>query len=255
MPVCAKPNNHAVKPQAHDANHSVPALLSHTFASSKTNSPTDSTRNKVKDRLPTNDDNRTVLDSFSLVQSSPCRNVDGAHPLAITNKGFLMCDGERMFVESCPGGTIWDDINKSCVWPDMQGTVSSPLADQVKQTYGQQAYSEQTIVAQPTYGQQIQMDSIKPVTSYGAQQTIQKQQDFVPAPQTSSYGAQQTFQKQQDFVPAPQTSSYGAQQTFQKQQDFIPMQKTNSYGSQQQTFQQPIQKQQDFRPMQQTSSY
>jgi hypothetical protein len=25
-----------------------------------------------------------------------------------------------MFVESCPGGTVWDDINKACVWPDMQ---------------------------------------------------------------------------------------------------------------------------------------
>jgi len=33
-----------------------------------------------------------------------------------------MCDGERMFVESCPGGTIWDDLNKACVWPDMQTT-------------------------------------------------------------------------------------------------------------------------------------
>ena len=34
-----------------------------------------------------------------------------------------MCDGESMFVESCPGGTIWDDLNKACVWPDMQGVV------------------------------------------------------------------------------------------------------------------------------------
>ena len=38
-----------------------------------------------------------------------------------------MCDGERMFVESCPGGTIWDDVNKACVWPDMQAT---PQQDQ-----------------------------------------------------------------------------------------------------------------------------
>jgi hypothetical protein len=25
-----------------------------------------------------------------------------------------------MFVESCPGGTIWDDVEKACTWPDMQ---------------------------------------------------------------------------------------------------------------------------------------
>jgi len=39
-----------------------------------------------------------------------------------------MCDGERMFVESCPGGTVWDDLNKACVWPDMQGVI--PQLDQ-----------------------------------------------------------------------------------------------------------------------------
>jgi hypothetical protein len=39
-----------------------------------------------------------------------------------------MCDGERMFVESCPGGTVWDDLNKACVWPDMQGVI--PQFDQ-----------------------------------------------------------------------------------------------------------------------------
>jgi hypothetical protein len=39
-----------------------------------------------------------------------------------------MCDGERLFVESCPGGTIWDDLNKACVWPDMQTT--APQLDQ-----------------------------------------------------------------------------------------------------------------------------
>ena len=43
-----------------------------------------------------------------------------------------MCDGEYMFVESCPGGTIWDDLNKACVWPDMQGVVGAQL-DQTPQ--------------------------------------------------------------------------------------------------------------------------
>jgi hypothetical protein len=41
-----------------------------------------------------------------------------------------MCDGESMFVESCPGGTVWDDLNKACVWPDMQGVVGTSMADQ-----------------------------------------------------------------------------------------------------------------------------
>jgi len=31
-----------------------------------------------------------------------------------------MCDDELMLIGSCPGGTIWDDLNKACVWPDMQ---------------------------------------------------------------------------------------------------------------------------------------
>lgn len=41
-----------------------------------------------------------------------------------------MCDGESMFVESCPGGTIWDDLNKACVWPDMQGVVGIAFNEQ-----------------------------------------------------------------------------------------------------------------------------
>jgi hypothetical protein len=44
-----------------------------------------------------------------------------------------MCDGESMFIESCPGGTVWDDLNKACVWPDMKGLVSTQLADQKPQ--------------------------------------------------------------------------------------------------------------------------
>ncbi len=31
-----------------------------------------------------------------------------------------MCDGENMIIESCPGSTIWDDVNKVCTWPDMK---------------------------------------------------------------------------------------------------------------------------------------
>jgi len=52
-----------------------------------------------------------------------------------------MCDGELMFVESCPGGTVWDDLNKACVWPDMIGIVSTSLADQSQQQQQQGLFS------------------------------------------------------------------------------------------------------------------
>ena len=40
--------------------------------------------------------------------------------MLITDRGFIMCDDDRMFLESCPGGTVWHDQSKSCVWPDMR---------------------------------------------------------------------------------------------------------------------------------------
>jgi hypothetical protein len=58
--------------------------------------------------------------SFVLAKPSPCQGVDGTHALLVSEKGFIMCDGERMFLESCPGGTVWDDLNKACTWPDMK---------------------------------------------------------------------------------------------------------------------------------------
>jgi hypothetical protein len=61
---------------------------------------------------------------------SPCQGIDGPQALAVSKDGFILCDGERMHVESCPGGTIWDDVEKACTWPDMQ------LAPQLDQTTG-----------------------------------------------------------------------------------------------------------------------
>jgi hypothetical protein len=85
--------------------------------------------------------------SSTQVQPSPCQGIDGPQALAVSNKGFIMCDGERMHVESCPGGTIWDDLNKACTWPDMQGVVGVPQLDQPS-GYGQ----PRTIPIEPTYG-------------------------------------------------------------------------------------------------------
>jgi len=63
---------------------------------------------------------------------SPCSTVSGPHALAVNNLGFIMCDGERTFIESCPGGTIWDDIEKACSWPDLK----VPSLDFAPQGYG-----------------------------------------------------------------------------------------------------------------------
>jgi hypothetical protein len=117
---------------------------------------------------------------------SPCQGVDGPHALVVSDKGFIMCDGERMFVESCPGGTIWDDLNKACVWPDMQSSVSE--LDQ-QQGYGQSSYGQQrTMITKPTYGGQWpvpQPEQIKQIQSYGGQITVPQQ-----LKQLQSYGSQ-----------------------------------------------------------------
>jgi hypothetical protein len=168
------------------------------------------------------------------VQQSPCTGTDGTQPLFFSDKGFIMCDGESMFVESCPGGTVWDDLNKACTWPDMKGVVGIPLADQsqTQQSYGQQ--SSYGSVQRPTtvqYGSQIplpsrpiQLEQPKMISSYGQ------------SPIRSSYGSQQLSVPQQPIqqVQVPQQdqpmSSYGSQQQFQlPQQD----QSISSYGSQQ----------------------
>jgi len=227
------------------------------------------------------------------VQSNPCRGVDGPQPLALTDKGFIMCDGESMFVESCPGGTIWDDLNKACVWPDMQGVVSVSLADQSQvsgystpSTYGQRSmitpstYGTQTTVPRPA------LEQIKFTSSYGQTPALEQQPRF-----TSSYGQTPALEQQprfSSFVSRPfldqhkitpliqtQGQQYGAQLPVQQPQQIqfpqqdtssqfqLPQQQTGSYGSQQpkpQTWEQPKPQiwqqpiQQDVRPVPQPAS-
>jgi hypothetical protein len=102
---------------------------------------------------------------------SPCRGTDGPQALGFSDKGFIMCDGERMFVESCPGGTIWDDGNKACVWPDLQGVPLPTFPQQDQGGYGSvKSYSsrpvqlDQSLVS--SYSQApIQLDRT-PISSY-----------------------------------------------------------------------------------------
>lgn len=115
-----------------DANRSVSVLLFLTFASSQIAllmvSPNNKVSRLVSPRLVETKRN----DARRLVFSSPCGGIDGPQRLAFGNKGFILCDGERLFVESCPGGTIWDDFNKACAWPDQEGVVAGPMFDQEK---------------------------------------------------------------------------------------------------------------------------
>jgi hypothetical protein len=162
--------------------------------------------------------------SAQQVQQSPCQGVDGPQPLAITDKGFIMCDGELMYVESCPGGTVWDELNKACVWPDMQGVVVTSFSDQVQQPisgYGSQrslttlpAYSSQTQVLQrPVLDQQRPVSSFgqTPVQSYGSQLSTPSKT------QTSQFQILQPIPSQQDQNQQLQ----GSQQSFRlpSQQD------------------------------------
>jgi hypothetical protein len=196
---------------------------------------------------------------------SPCKGIDGPQPLSVSEKGFLICDGERMFIESCPGGTIWDDLNKACVWPDMQFVVGPILSDQSqhRSSYGQSSYGEKsTMLPQPTYGGQLplprpQGDFLKvastynklPEQSYGSQLPL-------PRPQGDFLKVASTYNK----VPE---QSYGSQLPRQQfdltpvQQPTLGQESTSSYGGQQQipqSWQQPMQPQRDILPIQRPSS-
>jgi hypothetical protein len=175
---------------------------------------------------------------------SPCQDIDGPQALTVSNKGFIMCDGERLFVESCPGGTVWDDLNKACVWPDMQAT--APQLDQQQsygQSYGQSSYGQaRQIIPQATYGSQIPIQQF--AQSYGPQipitKTVIPQRQLLQGP-SQSYGSQITV-PQQKFFQA-QTQPYGTELTV-PQQKFLQA-PTQSYGSQL-PVQQPVLEQPKF---------
>jgi len=124
--------------------------------------------------------------------SGPCHGFDGPHALTFTDKGFIMCDGERMFIESCPGGTVWDNFNKACVWPDMQIDVStfgerrSLFEDRSVSGYGS-GYGQTRTLTAPSYG------------GYGGEKTIIR-----PKVMDTGYGSQTTF-----VAPKAIESGYG----------------------------------------------
>ena len=66
---------------------------------------------------------------FVLAHPNPCQGVLKPQPLAFSDEGFILCDGERMFVESCPIGTVWNDKVKTCGWPEMESDTKEAPSD------------------------------------------------------------------------------------------------------------------------------
>jgi len=168
------------------------------------------------------------------IQPSPCTGMDGAQSLAITDKGFIMCDGEQMFIESCPGGTGWDRGHEACVWPDMKESYG----------YSEQGYGHRTIVPQKRvlsqYGQMVEQPKV--LSQYG--QTVEQPKVLsqyghtVEQPKVlSQYGqtveqpkvfSQYGHTVEQPKVMRPVESSYGSQVSEPK----VMRPVENSYGSQ-----------------------
>jgi hypothetical protein len=205
---------------------------------------------------------------------SPCKNIDGPHPLAFSDKGFIMCDGERTWIQSCPKGTVWDDLNKVCVWPEMVGVVHAHLTSDrlLPQTYGQSYGRERSLVAPSRYGE-VQLTS-----SYGAKLPTQHElidQSIIAKPHIHSWQLPQekTFERELIAENVP-TQSYGTEsynkhpqleqvierrpeQPIFQQGSSYGQSETSSYGQQSrpQVFQQPMVRQQDFVVAKPTSGY
>lgn len=114
--------------------------------------------------------------------SNPCLTSEGIHPLAFGNKGFIMCDGDSMFVESCPGGTIWDSLTKVCVWPEMEGTISIKTI-----TNDVPSYSEPLPLPRPVEPLPLPRPAEPLPTHYGSM-TMGRKFDFpAPIPPRSGY--------------------------------------------------------------------
>jgi len=76
------------------------------------------------------DDDFTYGPDGAHVHKSPCDAINaGPHPLAYTNKGFIMCNGELSHYESCPGGTIWEApavLVSGLIWKNPKQESSAP---------------------------------------------------------------------------------------------------------------------------------
>jgi hypothetical protein len=183
------------------------------------------------------------------VQKSPCQGLNGPHALAFSDKGFIMCNGEQMHVESCPGGTIWDDLNKACNWPDMQGVIGVPQQEQssygssygqtrtliAKPSYGGGYGQTRTIIAKPTYGggygeerhfehkPMHKLLRLQPSGGYGGEE----QTRLINVQPSGGYGGEE----QQRLIKVQPSGGYGGEE----QQRLIKVQPSGGYGGEEQT--------------------
>jgi len=125
------------------------------------------------------DDDEAYGLSSNQIIPSPCAD-NGPLALSVSSLGFIMCNGGRMHVESCPGGTLWDDINKACDWDGTQIIPSHPPKAIRFAGYGQQTrvapsnyggYGQQTRVAPSNYGGYGQQTRVAP-SNYGGETKV-----------------------------------------------------------------------------------
>jgi len=205
---------------------------------------------------------------------NPCRQDDSL-PLGYSDKGFIMCDGNRFFVEGCPGGLIWDINEKACVWPDTlyQGAslkvdVQRPLSDVMQQqglgSYSSQQYSNQRpsldLINQRTtgYGQQLLQEPFQKRQQL-KQSYSQKQKSFsdmnqqqVPTYQQSYGGSQlQPLADISSKQQQPISSEYGSS-TILRQNEMMP---SSQLPSSNQFVQQPQSVPQSQQPLSFNSAY
>jgi hypothetical protein len=169
--------------------------------------------------------------SAGQVHPSPCKGIEGTFPLAFSDKGFIMCDGEQMFVESCPGGTVWDDLNKACVWAGMEGVIA-PLADERPRTLS--SYDSYSTVSRPMpVFEQPKFRDLPVKSSYGSSYSEEQPRlisTFRDTPIKSSYGAP-LVEKSIILADEPKVE-YGAKTEFTPlpQQDRV-IESVSSYGA------------------------
>ncbi|CAF4322759.1 unnamed protein product, partial [Adineta steineri] len=177
---------------------------------------------------------RTYGFSAGQVHQSPCRGIDGTFPLAHSDKGFIMCDGQSMFVESCPGGTVWDDLNKACVWAGMEGIIA-PLGEQTKSV----SYDSYSTVSRPmpVFEQPKLFRDLPVKSSYGSSYSEEQPRHistFRDLPVKSSYGSSYgapLVEKSIILADEPKVE-YGAKTEFiAPQQDRVFEPVVSSYGA------------------------
>jgi len=168
------------------------------------------------------------------VHPSPCKGIEGTFPLAFSDKGFIMCDGERMHIESCPGGTVWDDLNKACVWAGMEGVIA-PLGEQTKTLTS--SYDSYSTVSRPmpVFEQPKLFRDVPVKSSYGSSYSEEQPRiisTFRDTPIKSSYGAP-LVEKSIVLADEPKVE-YGAKTEFIVPQHERLIEPISSYGAPQQ---------------------